>query len=379
MYISRVVHVFYGDVVGDPFNSLELSLRQSKFDNCISLFTWNKENRRSYELVNKNFKLYRLEGLNLALKPFFTEYPIIPQLDLMLEREKSEIIHAHSHLYLTTYEAMKTAEKLGIPSVVTVHGVSAERNIAVNLLQKLYLLSLGTRIFKSSTRIVCLTRSDAKQVIRLGCPATKIRIIPNPVDALMFKPHPKKEQDNLVIWIGRFVPEKGLEYLLGAAKQVQSRVNDVKFILVGDGPLRNELEYLIKDMGLSKIVSLIGPLEHNEVAGMLAKASIFVFPSIKEGMSRAVLEAMSTGKAVVASNIPGMDEIIENGFNGVLVQPKNANALGDAIIALLNDKKLRNRLGRNARMTILKFFTWKSHLSQLAGVYKAAIEECENH
>ena len=375
MHISRVVHVFYGDVVGDPFNSLELSLRQSNFGNCVTLFTWNKENRRSYEFVNETFELYRLDGLNLALKPFFTEYPFIPQLSSMLEREKSEIIHAHSHLYLTTYTAIKTAEKLGIPSIVTVHCVSAERNIAVNLHQKAYLLSLSTIIFKSSTRIVCLTRADAKELVRLGCPARKIRLIPNPVDAEMFKPCPKKEQDNLVVWVGRFVPEKGLEYLIDAAKIVQSRINDVRFVLVGDGPMRHELEYLIKDRGLSNIVSLTGSLEHKEVADILAKASIFAFPSFKEGMPRAVLEAMSTGKAVVASDIPGMDEIIENGFNGVLVQPRNASALGDTIIALLNDKTLRKRLGRNARQTILKFFTWKSHLSQLESVYEAAIEE----
>ena len=119
----------------------------------------------------------------------------------------------------------------------------------------------------------------------------------------------------------------------------------------------------------------MGPLEHKEVADMLAKASIFAFPSYKEGMPRAVLEAMSTGKAVVASDIPGMDEIIENGINGVLVQPRDANALGDAIIALLNDKKLREELGRNARQTILKSFTWKNHLTQLEKIYDKAIEE----
>ena len=375
MHISRVVHVFHGDVVGDPFNSLELSLRQSEVGNCVTLFTWNKENRRPYELVNQNFKLYRLEGLNLAIKPFFTEYPLVPHLGSTLKREKSELIHAHSHLYLTTYVAVKAAEKLGIPSIVTIHGVSAERNIAVNLMQKLYLLSLSTRIFKSSTKIVCLTRADAEQVVRLGCPASKIRLIPNPVDAEMFKPHPEKEQDNLIVWVGRFVPEKGLENLIDAAKLVQSRINDVRFLLVGDGPLRNELEYLINDRGLSNIVSLMGPLEHKEVADMLAKASIFAFPSYKEGMPRAVLEAMSTGKAVVASDIPGMDEIIENGINGVLVQPRDANALGDAIIALLNDKKLREELGRNARQTILKSFTWKNHLTQLEKIYDKAIEE----
>ena len=73
MHIARVVHVFNGDVVGDPFNAYNLSLRQSKSGNRVILFTWNKENRLPFEFFNQNFKLYRLTGLNLALKPFFTE------------------------------------------------------------------------------------------------------------------------------------------------------------------------------------------------------------------------------------------------------------------------------------------------------------------
>lgn len=375
MHIARVVHNFYGDEMIDSFNAFELSQRQSKLGNYVTLFTWNKENRSSHEIVNKNFKIYRLKGLNLALRPFFTKYPFLPQLGSIIKREKPDLIHAHSHLFLTTYAAIKAAKKSSIPSIVTVHGLSAERNNAINLLQKIYLESMGTKIFQASTIIVCLTRADARQVVRLGCPASKISLIPNPVDADLFKPCPKNEQDNLVVWVGRIVPEKGLEYLIDAAKLVQHHINDVRFVLVGDGPMRNKLEYLIKDRGLSKIVSLIGSLDHRRVADMLAKASIFAFPSLKEGMPRAVLEAMATGKAVVASDIPGMDEIIEHGFNGVLVQPKNAGALGDTIITLLNDNKLRNRLGRNARKTILKFFTWKSHLSQLESVYEAAIEE----
>lgn len=375
MNISRVVHVFYGDIFGDPLNTRELSLRQSRFGNNISLFTWNKKNCRSYELVNQNFKIYRLKGLNLAIKPFFTEYPFIPHLGLMLEREKSEIIHAHSHLFLTTYAAIMAAKKLDIPSVVTVHGVYAERNMAVNLFQKLYLLSLSTRIFQYSTKIVCLTRAIANELIRFGCPASKIRLITDPVDTDMFKPCPKKEQDNLVVWVGRFVPEKGLEYLIDAAKLVQYRVDDVRFILVGDGPFKCKIESLIKDRGLSNIVSIIGPLEHREVADMLTKASIFAFPSLKEGMGRAMLEAMSTGKPVVVSDIPGMDEIIKNGFNGILVQPRDASALSDKIIDLLNDKKLRKRLGRNARQTMLKSFTWKRHIRLLQAVYEEAVAE----
>jgi len=283
-------------------------------------------------------------------------------------------LHAHSHLFLTTYSAVKTAKKLGIPSIVTIHGVLAKRDIVTNFLQYSYFYTLASQIFHNNTITICLTRSDAEQIANFGCPHEKIRVVPNPVDTELFKPLFVIEEDNLVVWVGRFVLEKGLKYLIEAARIVVSSNKNAKFLLVGKGPLRQSLNYLIRTLNLDDCVSIIGPIEREKIPKILARASIFAFPSIKEGMPKAILEAMSAGKAIVASNISGLSEIIENDFNGVLVQPRNANALASKIITLLEDKPVRNRLGRNARETVLKRFTWKRVLNQLDGVYKEAVE-----
>ena len=374
MYVGRVVHKFHPKKGGDPFNSYYLSLNQSRLGKKVVVFTWGKEKRSVLYVINENFKFFRLKGLNLAFKPFFSEYPIVPCLGKMIGKEKPDILHAHSHLFLTTYSAVKTAKNLGIPSVVTIHGVLAKRDLLTNFLQYSYLYTLALQIFKKSTISICLTRSDAEQIASFGCPPERIRIVPNPVDTELFKPRSEIEEENLIVWVGRFVPEKGLKYLIEAARIVANFNKKAKFLLVGWGPLRSSLNNLIRILNLDDIVSIIGPIEHEKIAKIIARGSIFAFPSLKEGMPKGILEAMSMGKAIVASNIFGLSEIIENNFNGLLVQPRNAKTLASKIITLLDDKALRNRLGRNARETVLKRFTWKSILNQLDEVYEEAIE-----
>lgn len=372
MHIARIVHIYKGDLLGDTFNAHELSLRQSNTGHNITLLTWNKNNRKTYSEINDKFHLYRLPGMNLALKPFFTEYPFLPTLNSQLSKINPDVVHAHSHLFLPTYQAMKSALKFHTPLIVTIHGVSAYRDFLTNAFQKAYMLTFCNVIFHNSSRIICLTNSDANQIISFGCPRDKIVIIPNPVDVELFSPMPMVEEENTILWTGRFVSEKGLRSLIEAAEIAYAQNKNLRFILVGTGPLKTDLEVLISQKGLSNCISLIGPLNHTDVAKIIQKSSLFVFPSLKEGMSRSVLEAMSCQKAVVAMDIPGMDEIIQNGYNGVLLDPQNPIKLSETILQLVSDQKLRNRLGRNARNTILHKFTWKNHLNSLTKVYESA-------
>ena len=373
MYIGRVVHVFYPEVIGDPFNAYDLSLRQTQAGNKVAVFTWTKRRSSYVEYVNDNFKIFRLRGLNMALTPFFSEYPLIPNLSEFIEKESPDILHAHSHLFLTTFYSIRASRKIGIPSIVSVHGLIADRDILTNFLQSAYLHSLTSWIFKNSTITICLTKSDANQVLQLGCPPEKLRIVPNAVDTEFFKPYPNMERDDLVVWTGRFVPEKGLTDLIKAAKIVVSINSRVKFLLIGGGPLKSRLFNLIRNFHLEKNVFLIGPVGKEEIAKYLAEASIFVFPSSREGMPKSILEAMSAGKPMIASDIPGINEIVKDGVNGVLVPPKNPEKLASAILTLLEDENLRKKMGKCARNIALERFSWEKILNMLSSVYEEAI------
>ncbi len=301
------------------------------------------------------------------------DYPYLPGLPRTESALRPEIVHAESHLFLTTLQGVLKAVDLRIPSVVTVHGVAAARSPAVNFAQYVYLRTIGTVVLEKAARVICLTKSDAAEIMKLGCPLKKLRIVPNAVDTELFRPS-TDEDENSVVWVGRFVPEKGLNTLIKAARII-TRTTKTKFVLVGYGPLKGELQTLVKSLGLAKAVEFVGPLARNQIADVLARASVFVLPSLKEGMPVSLLEAMSSGKPVVTSMVGGMGEIISHGETGLLVPPRDSEALARAIGTILGDADLRKRLGRNARELVLAKYNWKTVLRALDMVYREACEE----
>jgi glycosyltransferase involved in cell wall biosynthesis len=371
--IAYVAHVAFPDVVGDPFNCLELAKKMSERGHETAIITWNKRNPSS-NLIERvdGVEVWRLAGVNFRLDNHVIEYPFTPGLADALDRVKPDVVHCESHLFLTTVQAVRKAKKLGLPCVVTVHGVFADRSMAVNFAQFVYLRTLGLEVFRSVDRVICLTQGDAEEVVRFGCPLEKIRLVPNAVDTERFKPCEERE-DNLVVWAGRFVPEKGLEYLVEAAKIVSDKFEDVRFLLVGDGPLKARIMKLAYDLDLlDRVVFFAGPLSRDEVAEVLGKAAVFVFPSLKEGLPLSVLEAMACGLPVVGSNISGIDEIIIDRRNGFLVPPKNPQALAEAALTLLNDENLRKRIGLNARQQMMKEHSWDTLIGKVEKIYNSS-------
>lgn len=362
----RVRHLFYPDMLHDYI--YELSAQQTKRGHQVDVLAWKKNGGFLQERAPEGFVIHRLPGLNLGIRGLFQEYPYIPNLPATIERLKPEVVHAESHLFLTTVQAVRKARQLGVPCVVTVHGVFAKRGFAVNSAQLAYLRTLGLEVFKNADMVICLTHSDVEEIVRLGCSLKKVRLIHNAVDTERFKPS-KEREPNLIVWVGRFVPEKGLEYLIEAAKMVVDKSKDTRFLLAGYGPLKTKVMRSVHECGLGKYVRLVRPLSRDEVAGVLGKAGIFVMPSLSEGMPLALLEAMSCGNAVVASNIGGMAEIIGDYDNGVLVSPRDAEGLASSILMLLRDDRFRGKLAKNAREVVEKEYSWGSVLDQLDSVY----------
>jgi glycosyltransferase involved in cell wall biosynthesis len=291
---------------------------------------------------------------------------------------KPDVVHAESHLFLSTVQAVNMSKKLGLPCVVTVHGVFADRGFAINFAQEAYLRTLGLEVFKNADRIICLTRSDAEEIAGFGCPLNKIRLVPNAVDSEFFKPGDERE-DNLIVWVGRFVPEKGVEYLVEAARILVDKHRDVKFLLIGYGPLKTKIIRLVYNYGLlGKSVHFVGPLSREEIAKILSKATVFVFPSLREGLPLSVLEAMACSLPVVGSDIPGVNDVVMHGENGFLVPPKEAKALANGILVLLNDGNIRRSFGKNARQLIVEKYEWNIVINKIEKVYNEAIESHNN-
>ena len=374
MNIAYVTHVAFPDVVGDPFGSLELARKMSERGHKTAIVTWNKAipSLSRIDYVD-HVQIWRLAGINFKFNGYITEYPFTPSISSILDIINPDIVHAHSHLFLTTYQAVKYCVNQRRPSVISVRGVMAERQYLINLLQKTYLYTLASWIFKKTTVVHCLTRSDAMEVMRFGCPTEKIKIIPNPVDTRFFAPQPKLEEDNLVVWIGRFVPEKGLDVLIKVAREVVKYNKNIRFLLVGDGPLVTRVKYLIQEYNLKNNVLLTGAVSRQYVSKILARASVFILPSLKEGLPKTLLEAMSSGKAVVASDIPGIREVVTNGKSGILVKPYDYFSFAKVVLNLIEDREFRHKLGATARYYIEKKYSWEKIFKELESIYLSLI------
>ena len=340
----------------------------------VTSLIWNGGSRETRtQRVTDRYTVFQLPGINFypPLSSPRGKYPYLFGLAQLMRKLHPSIVDCQSHLFLTTVQAIRIASKLGIPTVVTVHGVIAERGRSMNLLQRGYLSGVASWIFKKATVVRCLTRSDLQEITRYGCPVEKVKVVPNAVDTEFFRPS-VREEDRMIVWAGRFVPEKGLEYLVNAARIVSSQHTDAVFTLIGEGNMKPRIEALIEKACLSGRFLLPGSLSRRDLLKMFQRASVFAFPSLKEGMPYSLLEAMSCGKAIVGSDIPGINDVVTHGYDGLLVPPRDGKAIAQAISTLMHDRHLRTTLGRNARKTVVEKHDWGIILRRLEDVYQEA-------
>lgn len=154
----------------------------------------------------------------------------------------------------------------------------------------------------------------------------------------------------IVLWVGRLDPVKGLSHLIRAFAQVRERFTNAKLVLVGDGPLRDQLRAEIDQAGLADDVSLLGA--RRDVPSLLRLARMFAFPSRTEGLPNALLEAMAGGLPIVTTDVPGCHDLVTHEATGLLVPYGDTQALAEAIIRLLVDPSLADRLGAGASRAV---------------------------
>ena len=159
----------------------------------------------------------------------------------------------------------------------------------------------------------------------------------------------------VLISVGRLSRQKGHRYLLEAMPSVLERFPQAVLLIVGDGPQRAELEQQAQGLGIDASVRFLGT--RDDVYQLLAAADVFVLPSVSEGMPMALLEALGMGVAVVASNLTGIADVVEDGCHGLLTAPGKPDSLASAVIRLLEDDTLRANLSQNGRQLVRREYT----------------------
>ncbi len=187
--------------------------------------------------------------------------------------------------------------------------------------------------------------------------------IHNGVDLAELEPPDQKTPEEArpyILCVAAHNEKKGLDVLLRAFASIANLHRQLKLVLVGDGPLRKELQDLATSLELNGQVSFAGSRDRTDVAGFLHGCEVFVLPSRSEPFGIAIIEAMACGKPVVATKTGGIPEIIENGHDGLLVEPDNAAELADAIQRLMNGPNLRRTIGVKGRAKVNERFLWEN-------------------
>ncbi len=223
----------------------------------------------------------------------------------------------------------------------------------------------------SADRIICATPPQ-REALGRRYGQDKIVWLPNYVDTERFRPPvagPARDEPYL-LFVGRLEPQKNLVALLQGLALARDRGFDLPLCIAGDGTQRAELQALAQDQGLPVVFEGVVPNE--ALPECYGRAFVFVLPSLYEGLPKALLEAMSSGCACLAADIPGIRDVIEHGRNGLLCPP-TAAGIAERLLQLRRDNALRRRLGASARQHILDHYSMDAVLGREIAILQEAM------
>jgi glycosyltransferase involved in cell wall biosynthesis len=236
--------------------------------------------------------------------------------------------------------------------------------------------------------VAAISGRVAEALSEAGVSRDRLRIIPSGVDCEQFQPARLSERaearsrlgvaphDFMVGAVGMLEERKGHRYLLDAiaiANRARSTPARIKCAIAGEGSMRDELAAFAKELGIASDVLFLGMI--GDSRQLLDALDVFVFPSLKEGLGVALLEAMACGLPVVASRAGGVIDIVEDGHSGVLVAPRDAASIAEAIAALVADAPRRSGLGNAARVRMVENFSLDATTKKTIDLYRASLAE----
>ena len=265
---------------------------------------------------------------------------LIVKLARLFRRLRIDVVHTHNQA--ACLYAAPAARLARVPVVVnTRHGQGAKPGTRQGRT-----FALAARLVDA---VVSVSKDSAELAARLGLSANRIAMIWNGIDTARF-PASGPCPDGPAILVSRLSPEKDIPTLMRAMPLVLRSLPRFRLRLVGDGACRASLEELTAQLGLQTQVEFAGP--SHDVARELRQACLFVLPSLTEGVSLSLLEAMSVGLPIVATRVGGNVEVVEDHRTGLLVSPGTPSELAEAIIALASDPERSRRMGLAGRQRV---------------------------
>ena len=323
-------------------------------------------------------KIFRVP-MDFSLKIRYPGYPVLRPRKVLLLISKLvreygvEVIHFRGIEWPTSLAALFLDQ---IPKALTVVGIPGFNwfygRMAIDAVAPFYSATIGKLIMDSVSKVVVRSKLIAVHLRRLGIPEGKIVVLVRGIDEEKFanldvdtarrdvrKALGLSEDDLVVLYVGRLEPMKGVEYLIRAIRVVLRWSESVKLVVVGYGTLSRLME---KEAGRTPNIIFLG--FRRDIPQLMAMADMLVLPSVSEAFPLVLVEAGFVGLPVIATNVGGVPDILDNGRAGIIVPPKNPRALANAILLLAEDPDLRDRLGRALKRHVTSTYRWDKVINE---------------
>jgi glycosyltransferase involved in cell wall biosynthesis len=298
----------------------------------------------------------------------------------LMKIEKPEIVHTHSSKAGTL--GRLAAKIAGVPLIIhTFHG-HVFKGYFGNLKSKIFII-VERLLALITTKIITVCPAQRKEILNFKIAnSNKIIFIYLGLELTPFlscnhyKGELRKElgiQDSspVVGVVARLVRVKGIDYFLRAVKEVSKHKPRVKFLIVGDGELRFELENLVRKLGIEENVLFLG--FRRDLVKIYADLDLVVLSSLNEGLPVSIIEAMASGKPVIATDVGGVKNLIQNEINGILIPPEDVNSLAKAMVYLLENPGLRTKMGQISKEKAYPFFNYTRLIKDVNVLYGTLI------
>lgn len=335
----------------------------------VFVVTSNHQQRKYSEEIAFGIKIYRLpiwfKVSNTPINPFW--YFKIRQI---IKKEKPDLINAHAPVpFIADVSALASGNLLFL---LTYHaGLTIfKRGLFLDFLTKLYEHVLVHYLLGRADTIISI--SDFVKSTFLKNYAAKTVVIPPGVDTDCFKPK-KTKPGNQVLFVGSLKKAeryKGLKVLINAIGIAVKKVKNIKVVVVGDGGLVDKYKKMCRYLGIEKQIKFRGRLNAQKLAKEYQKAAVFVHPSLFDNCPLVLLEAMACKKPAIGSNIGGIPYVIDDGKTGLLVPPRDPEALAKAIIKILKNPKIAQKMGENGYRKVKENFTWERQVEKTERVMR---------
>ena len=366
MKILRIVSDLYPTVVGGlGLHAHELSKSQAKLGHDVTVITTKTDDQPTYEEID-GYKIIREKTL---IRPLGNAIPPRLAPDLMRQWNDFDIVHAHSHLSFSTNISAAIRRKKKTPLIITNHGIMSQT--APKGLQELYMPTIAKWTFLSADRIICYTMHEKAEMIKLGIPDKSISVIHNGIDTSLFCPKSLGPRNKYVLWIGRYTPGKGVEYLIDAFAQFKKGHPDISLIMIGRGPEKNTIMERIRLLGLEESITMRDFVPNVELPDIYRNAHAFVLPSLEEGVPRSILEAMACGVPVICTKLPQLVSIVSGA--GYIVPLRDPSSIAERLDWLVSDPDVATDFSKEGVKRAQHSFSWDDTVRKTIDIYEQVI------